>query len=80
MKNEKPGNGAPVHIEHGLGGCPYQKDIKAVIREALARHEDGARKYGPLDFDRDTRDFISEAIDELLDCINYAAYEIKSSG
>jgi hypothetical protein len=31
----------------------------------------GEAKHGPLDLERDPRDFIDEAIEELIDCLNY---------
>jgi hypothetical protein len=31
----------------------------------------GERKHGPLDLERDPRDFIQEAVEELVDCLNY---------
>ena len=50
--------------------------IEAVIKEALNRYESGRRKYGELDLSRDDRDFINEAEQELLDCINYCVFQI----
>jgi len=53
-----------------------QGTIEAVIKEALNRYESGRRKYGELDLSRDDRDFINEAEQELLDCINYCVFQI----
>ena len=50
--------------------------IEAVIKEALNRYESGRIKYGSLDLSRDDRDFINEAEQELLDCINYCVFQI----
>ncbi len=52
------------------------QDLEKVIKEALARYDAGRAKYGPLDLDTDERDFIEEMEAELLDCINYAAFQI----
>jgi len=53
-----------------------QDTIEAVIKEALNRYETGRIKYGSLDLSRDDRDFINEAEQELLDCINYCVFQI----
>ncbi len=50
--------------------------IEAVIREAINRYDVGRCKYGELDLSRDDRDFINEAEQELLDCINYCVFQI----
>jgi len=50
--------------------------IEAVIKEALTRYDAGRCKYGELDLSRDDRDFINEAEQELLDCINYCVFQI----
>lgn len=50
--------------------------IEAVIMEALSRYDNGRRKYGPLSLDTDGRDFLRETEEELLDAINYLAFEI----
>lgn len=50
--------------------------IEAVIKEALNRYNTGRLKYGNLDLSRDQRDFIHEAEQELLDCINYCVFQI----
>jgi hypothetical protein len=31
----------------------------------------GERKHGPLNLETDPRDFIEEALEELIDCLNY---------
>lgn len=31
----------------------------------------GEKKHGPLDLDRDPRNFIQEAVEELIDALNY---------
>ena len=53
-----------------------QGTIEAVIKEALNRYESGRRKYGELDLSGDNRDFLKEAEQELLDCINYCVFQI----
>ncbi len=50
--------------------------IEAVIKEAINRYDTGRVKYGNLSLDTDTRNFIHEAEQELLDCINYCVFEI----
>lgn len=52
------------------------KDIQAVIKEAIKRYDTGRLKYGHLDLARDKRNFIHEAEQELLDCINYCVFQI----
>ena len=52
------------------------EDIEKVIREALTRYEKGKEDHGDLDLRNDKRDFIHEAEKELLDCINYCAFQI----
>ena len=52
------------------------KDVFQVFwiqRCALARMEEGAKKYGTFDAESDTRDLFQEMEDELLDLMNYAA-------
>ena len=53
-----------------------QDTIEAVIKEALNRYDTGRLKYGHLDLSRDNRDFLKEAEQELLDCINYCVFQI----
>lgn len=55
---------------------PEINDIEAVIREALTRYDAGRLEHGQLDISQDRRDFISEAEQELLDCINYCVFQI----
>ncbi|OGW38228.1 MAG: hypothetical protein A2Y97_13915 [Nitrospirae bacterium RBG_13_39_12] len=55
---------------------PQTKDIEAVIREALNRYGRGRLEHGQLDLERDKRDFIHEAIEKMLDAINYLCFEI----
>ena len=55
---------------------PQAKDIEAVIREALNRYGRGRLEHGQLDLSRDKRDFLKEAEQELLDCINYCVFQI----
>jgi len=50
--------------------------LKGVIREALQRYETGRIEHGDLDLSTDKRNFIEEAEQELLDCINYCAFQI----
>jgi len=52
------------------------EDVNAVIIEALSRHRGGSKKYGDLDLVMDGRDFYQEAVEELLDCINYQVYQV----
>lgn len=52
------------------------QDIKTVIREALGRYEAGRLKHGQLDLSGDKRDFLHEAEQELMDCINYCVFQI----
>jgi len=52
------------------------EQINAVIQEALSRHRGGSKKYGDLDLTTDTRDFYEEAVQELLDSVNYMIYQI----
>ena len=52
------------------------EDIKVIIREALTRYEKGKEDHGDLDLSIDKRDFTLEAEKELLDCINYCAFQI----
>lgn len=54
------------------------EDIEGVIREALNRYDDGRLTHGELDLDTDKRDFINEAEQELLDCINYCVFQMQS--
>lgn len=51
-------------------------EIERIIEAALGRYDKGRDKYGPLDPSTDTRDFLLEMEAELLDCINYAVFEI----
>jgi len=55
---------------------PQSNDIEKVIREALSRYEAGRLEHGDLDVIRDRRNFIDEAIEEMLDAINYLSFEI----
>ncbi len=50
--------------------------IEAIIREAVSKFEIGRLKHGELDLSTDKRDFIHEAEQELLDCINYCVFQI----
>jgi hypothetical protein len=50
--------------------------LKGVIKEALQRYEDGRLEHGELDLSTDKRDFIYEAAQELLDCVNYCVFQI----
>ena len=52
------------------------QDIETVIKEALSKYDKGRLKYGELDLSTDTKDFINEAEQELLDCINYCVFQI----
>ena len=55
---------------------PQAHDIEAVIKAALAKYEKGRLEHGQLDLSTDIRDFISEAIEEMLDAINYLTFQI----
>lgn len=55
---------------------PFDKDIEIVIREALRRYKEGKQEHGELDLSTDKRDFLKEAEQELLDCINYCVFQI----
>lgn len=52
------------------------EQIETVIEEALSRYTGARVKYGALDLDTDRRDFLVEAEEELLDCINYCVFQI----
>ena len=47
--------------------------IIELIRERL---EIGAKKYGHENVDSDDRDFIKEALEEVLDCMVYASCKL----
>ena len=53
------------------------RGLKGVIREALQRYEAGRIEHGNLNLSTDNRDFVHEAEQELLDCINYCAFQIS---
>lgn len=55
---------------------PQTNDIEAVIKEALCRYDAGRLEHGQLDLSIDKRDFIDEAIEEMLDAINYLSFQI----
>jgi hypothetical protein len=55
---------------------PQAEDIERIIREALKRYDAGRIEHGDLDFSTDQRDFVHEAEQELLDCINYCAFQV----
>lgn len=55
---------------------PEAKDIEAIIREAMTRYDAGRIEHGQLDLSTDERDFLHEAEQELLDCINYCCFQI----
>lgn len=55
---------------------PTGHDMEAVFREALNRYKAGRKEHGQLDLSTDKRDFISEAEQELLDCINYCVFQV----
>lgn len=67
---------APPYHRRAKGTMINPEDIEGVIREALSRHEVGRLEYGELDLSTDKRDFIREAEQELLDCINYCVFQI----
>ena len=53
-----------------------KQDIELIIKEALKRYEKVKEDHGDLNLSIDKRDFIHEAEQELLDCINYCAFQI----
>lgn len=55
---------------------PQAHDIEAVIRQALQKYEKGREELGQLDLSTDSRNFIDEAIEELIDCTNYCVFQI----
>ena len=55
---------------------PQAEDIERIIREALSRHDAGRLEHGQLDLSTDTRDFLQEAEEKLLDTINYIVFQI----
>ncbi|MBT9165315.1 MAG: hypothetical protein DDT23_01332 [candidate division WS2 bacterium] len=52
------------------------QDIENIIKEALSKYDKGRFNYGDLELTTDKRDFIYEAEQELLDCINYCIFQI----
>lgn len=52
------------------------ENIQAIIKEALNKYEAGRAKHGEINLTTDKRDFTKEAIEELLDCINYCVFAI----
>ena len=50
--------------------------LKDVIKEALQRYDAGKLEHGDIDLSTDKRNFIEEAEQELLNCINYCAFQI----
>lgn len=50
--------------------------VRGVFDDAHARYMKAEQSYGALDIGTDPRDFLKEAEEELLDLINYAAFEI----
>lgn len=50
------------------------EELQGILNEALAKHKRMVPVYGTID---PNRDFIDEAIQELIDSINYAAYGIR---
>ena len=55
---------------------PIDKEFRAVLDEAHDKYIDGEKKHGVLDIDKDPRNWITEAINELLDSIVYTSAEI----
>ncbi len=51
-------------------------EVKGIFEEAFERYKAGEKTYGVFDKEKDPRDFIREAEEELLDTIVYAAFEI----
>lgn len=63
-------------LRKGNAMKPETGDIEAVIKEALAKYETGRKAYGQLDLDTDSRDYVNESIEEMLDAINYLCFQI----
>ncbi len=39
----------------------------------------GEVKHGPLDLSTDQRDFVQEAVEEVIDCLNYIQFAFEKS-
>ena len=57
-------------------GPDHREAIESLIDACLTKAEAGTDKYGALDLETDTRDFVNEANDDKLDLINYQSIEI----
>jgi len=49
------------------------KEIIKLIEERL---DIGAKRYGSKDIKENGRDFVQEALEEVLDCMIYSAYKL----
>jgi len=52
------------------------KKVCGIFDDALQKYREGEKKYGELDIMKDPRNFLAEAEAELLDMMNYVAFEI----
>ncbi len=52
------------------------KKVCGVFDDALQKYREGEKKYGELEIMKDPRNFLAEAEAELLDMMNYVAFEI----
>ncbi len=52
------------------------REVRSIFDDALQKYHEGEKKYGELDIMKDPRNFLAEAEAELLDTMNYLAFEI----
>jgi len=52
------------------------EQVKAVMKDALKRMEEGRKKYGEYDPATDKRALLVEMEEEMLDFVNYACLEV----
>ena len=50
-----------------------EADEKAIVIELLKRLDTGREQYGPWDVMNDERDYLQEALEEILDALLYIA-------
>jgi len=60
-----------AEIANGLG-----EDELEVLLEVARGLRKGKKIYGPLNLERDSRDFQREALDEVRDCLVYTASKL----
>ena len=53
------------------------KSRTQILKMASTKMRIGAHKYGKWDVKKEKRDLKAEAIDELIDCINYCIMQIQ---